>query len=508
MPRLTFLTRTTLLLSCFFAADKVMAFAKSLLFNKIVGLEGMGIFGAANNLPDYLSALLSGGALGIALVPILREKIDRDGRHQAWDLFSRVLNLAFIVTGVFSVVIIVLAEPFVRRVIAPGFSAADQTLTVSLMRLDLIAILIFSISGLLMAGLHANQHFLMPAMAPLLYNLGQLFGVVILSPAEGLHVGSLELPHFNMGLYGLVYGVILGASLHLLIQIPALVRYEFRWRPILDVRSADIRRVVVLLWPRVLTMACIQAYFVARDSLGSRFDAVGVGALNLAWTIEQVPETIIGSAMAVALLPSLAQFVDTRQFGTFTQTVNRALRIMLALCLPAAVLIGLTVRPFAEAFFGFGPARLDLLTWCTWAFLAGLVGDAWLEVAVRTHYANLDTRTPLVAAFLQVAAFILLSVVLSRAIGLPGIPLAAAISFTTQAIALLLLMNRRYPGLMNVASTAVRAFPAAMAAGLVGLLALNFVPLGSVLTAGIALLAGAGIAAPLVWPELRLLMRL
>src|SRR5512145_2423258 len=108
MQRLSFLTRTSLLLSFFFAADKVLAFGKSLLFNKIVGLEGMGIFGAANNLPDYLSALLSGGALGIAFIPVLRETIDRQGRSQAWDLFARIINLAFVITAVVSVIIILL----------------------------------------------------------------------------------------------------------------------------------------------------------------------------------------------------------------------------------------------------------------------------------------------------------------------------------------------------------------------------------------------------------------
>lgn len=508
MQRLSFLTRTSLLLSFFFAADKVLAFGKSLLFNKIVGLEGMGIFGAANNLPDYLSALLSGGALGIAFVPVLRETIDRQGRSQAWDLFSRVINLAFVVTGVFSVVIIMLAEPFVRLIIAPGFSPGDQALTASLMRLDLVAILIFSISGLVMAGLHANQHFLLPAMAPLFYNVGQLFGVTVLSPSEGLHIGGLQLPAFGLGLYGLVYGVILGASLHLLIQVPGLIRHQFRWLPVLEVKSAAMQRVLILLGPRVLTMACIQAYFVARDSLGSRFDAVGVGALNLAWTIEQVPETIIGSAMAVAILPSLAQFIDQGRIAEFTQTVNRALRIMLALCLPAAALIGLTVRPLAGAFFGFESARLDLLTLCTWAFLIGLVGDTWLEVAVRSHYANLNTRTPLIAAALQVSAFVLLAWILPRWIGLAGIPLAAALTFTAQAVVLLSLLNRRFPGLLDVASTAGRAVAGAGAAALVAFLAIQFLPASAVLAALVALIAGLLAAGPFIWRELRLLMNL
>jgi putative peptidoglycan lipid II flippase len=508
MRRLSFLTRTSLLLSFFFAADKVLAFAKSLLFNKIVGLEGMGVFGAANNIPDYLSALLSGGALGIAFIPVLRETIDREGRGEAWDLFSRIINLAFVTTGAVSVIIILLAEPFVHFIIAPGFSAEKQALTASLMRLDLGAILIFSISGLVMAGLHANQHFFLPALAPLLYNLGQIFGVTILSPSQGLHLGRIQFPAFGLGLYGMVYGVILGAALHLLIQVPGLIRHQFAWRPVLDVKSAAVQRVLILLGPRVLTMACIQAYFVARDSLASRFDTVGVGALNLGWTIEQVPETIIGSALAVAILPSLAEFIDRGQIGDFTRTVNRALRIMLGLSLPAAVLLGLTVRPLAQSFFGFDATRLNMLTVCTWAFLAGLVGDTWLEVAVRSYYANLNTRTPLVAAFVQAASFIILSLVLSPVLGLAAIPAAAALTFTAQALVLLALLNRRFPGLLQVRGTALSGIAGAIAAGLVTGALLYYLPASNLLTTLIALIAGALTAIPFIWRELRLLMHL
>jgi len=508
MQRLSFLTRTSLLLSFFFAADKVMAFGKSLLFNRIVGLEGMGIFGAANNIPDYLSALLSGGALGIAFIPVLRETIDREGRDQAWDLFSRIINLAFVVTGAAAVLIILLAGPLVRHIIAPGFTAEKQALVASLMRLDLAAILIFSISGLVMAGLHANQHFFLPALAPLMYNLGQIFGVTILSPTVGLQLGPIRLPALGLGLYGMVYGVILGASLHLLIQLPGLLRYHFHWQPRLEWKSAGVQRVLILLGPRVLTMACIQAYFVGRDSLASHFGTAGVGALNLGWTIQQVPETIIGSALAVAILPSLAEFIDRGKIAEFIQTVNRALRIMLALCLPAAVVLGLTVRPLAQAFFGYDASRLDLVTACTWAFLIGLPGDTWLEVAVRSYYANLNTRIPLVAALLQAIVFIPLALLLSRLIGLAGIPLAAALTFTTQAIVLLSLLGRRFAGLMRLRGTGLRAVAAAMGAGLVTAAILNYVRTESPLGALAALLAGGATALPFIWPEVRLLMNL
>ncbi len=505
---LSFLTRTSLLLSFFFAADKVLAFGKSLLFNKIVGLEGMGIFGAANNIPDYLSALLSGGALGMAFIPVLREYIDCQGRDQAWDLFSRIVNLAFVITGVASVGVILAAQPLVRYVIAPGFSAEQQAITASLMRLDLLAIVVFSISGLVMASLQANQHFFLPALAPLLYNLGQIFGATILSPEKGLHFGPVQLPGFGLGLYGIVYGVILGALLHLLIQVPGLIRYGFRWTPVLEVKSSGVQRVLILLGPRVLTMGCIQAYFVARDNLASHFGSTGVGALNLGWTIEQVPETIIGTAMAVAILPSLADFVTRGQTAEFTRTVNRALRVMLALGLPAAVLLGAATRPLAESFFGYDAPRLDLIQACTWAFLIGLVGDTWLEVAVRSFYANQNTRTPLVAALAQAVAFVVLSLVLSPIVGLAGIPLSAALTFTAQAVTLLIIMNRRYPGVLSMQSTGVRAAAAALAAALVIASVLFFLPVASLPRTLAGVVLGAGASLPLVWPELKLLFNL
>ncbi len=508
MNKLSFLSRISLLLSLFFAIDKVLAFGKSLLFNKIVGLEGMGIFGAANNIPDYLSALLSGGALGMAFIPVLTEYLDRQARREAWELFSKILNLAFIVTGAFSLIVILLASPIVRYVIAPGFAVEQQITTASLMRLDLVAILIFSISGLVMASLQANQHFLLPALAPILYNLGQIFGVTVLSPSVGLSFGPLQLPAFGLGLYGMVYGVILGAILHLLIQVPGLIRYQFHWTPVLEVRSFAVQRVLILLGPRVLTMACIQAYFVARDNLASRYDTVGVGALNLAWTIQQVPETIIGTAIAVALLPSLAEFINRGQISDFTETVNRALKVMLALCVPIAVLLALAVRPLAQSFFGYDASRLNLLVVCTWAFLAGLVGDTWLEVAVRSFYANQNTRIPLVAAFIQATVFVVLSLILSSMIGLAGIPLSAALTFTAQAIVLLGLLNRRYPGLLKIGTTVPRTFLSALIAGIVALSVLKFLHLSTMPTTLIALLAGGLAAIPIIWSEIKELLRL
>jgi putative peptidoglycan lipid II flippase len=508
MDKLSQLTRTSFLLSFLFTFDKGLAFVKIMLFNRIVGLEGMGIFGASNNLPDYLSALLSGGALGMAFIPVLREYLDRKGRAAAWGLFARIINLTFLVTAAVSVIIILFSKPLVRLVIVPYFSPDKQALTSSLMRLDLLAILLFSISGLVMSGLQANKHFLLPALAPIFYNLGQIFGVTILTPGQGLHIGAITLPSFGLGLYGMVYGVIIGAGLHLLIQVPGLIHFGFKWKPIIGIHKPEVQRVLILLWPRVLTMASIQAYFVTRDSLASRFGGSGVGALNLGWTIEQVPETIIGTAIAIALLPTLAEFINGKQPDAFRNTVNRALRVMLALSLPAAVLLAIATRPLVSAFFGYETTQLNLVTFCTWAFLGGLLGDAWLETAVRSFYANQNTRTPLIAAIIQVISFILLGRLFSSWIGLPGLPLAAAITFTFQAIILLIIQNRKFPGLLNMEGTWIRSLLAGIIGGLVALGGMSILPFSLPITAILALLCGLMAALPFIWKEFRLLLHL
>jgi putative peptidoglycan lipid II flippase len=508
MHKFSQLTRTSLLLAFFFTFDKALAFFKSILFNKIVGLEGMGIFGASNNIPDYLSALLSGGALGMAFIPILREYLDQKGPSAAWDLFSRVINMAFILTAAISLIIICVSQPLVHYIIVPSFTMEQQALTASLMRLDLIAILLFSISGLVMSGLQANKHFLLPALAPLFYNIGQIFGVTILTPNHGIQLGPLTLPSFGLGLFGMVYGVILGAALHLLIQAPGLIHYKFHWRPVIGLKTPGVQRVLILLWPRVLTMASIQAYFVARDSLASHFGGAGVGALNLGWTIQQVPETVIGTAIAIALLPTLAEYITAGRINTFQETVNRALRVMLALSIPAAVLLSIVIRPLVAGFFGYETFQLDLVTWCTWAFLFGLLGDVWLETAVRSFYANQDTRTPLVAAIVQAVAFIIIAWLLSYWIGLPGIPLAAAITFTSQAIILLLILNRKFPGILNMRGTLFRSMAAAIFGGMSVYSAIRLLPFSPLFSAIVALVIASGVVIIFIRKEVLLMIRL
>lgn len=463
------LTRISLLLAAFFAVDKVLAITRQLLIARIFGLSAeLDAFNAANNLPDLLFALISGGALAIAFIPVLSEVLTNSGRRETWQLFSRIANLAFIVTAGFAVIIAFTAEPLVawRLGIAPGFDQTQQKLVADLMRLNLIATLIFSISGLVMAGLQTNQHFLLPAIAPLLYNLGQIFGALFLAPENGITIGPIQLPAYNMGVHGLVYGVIIGAALHLLIQIPGLIHYQFKWTPAITISDPTVRKVLRLLGPRLLTMLFIQLIFIARDNLASDLSIGAVSALTYGWMIMQVPETLIGTAIGTALLPTLSEYAARQQWKEFTGVIARAVRVLTALTIPVFIILSLGLRPLISLAFGFDEVGTDLILNVSRAFLAGLIAHSIIEVAARSFYSIQNARIPLLASVVTIAAFLVSGILAVNRFGAVGIAASVSIAFSLEMILLLILLIRRFRFNLALTPTLSRAILGGIAGAL------------------------------------------
>jgi putative peptidoglycan lipid II flippase len=392
--------------------------------------------------------------------------------------------------------------------IAPGFESSQQVLVAELMRLNLIATLIFSISGLVMAGLQANQHFLLPAIAPLLYNLGQIFGALILAPGKGNQLGPIPLPGFGLGVYGLVYGVIIGAALHLLIQVPALFKYQFRWTPRIGLNDPGVRQVLRLLGPRLLTMLFIQLTFIARDNLASRLAEGAVTALTYGWMIMQVPETLIGTAVATALLPTLAEQAAGRKLEAFRQTIEKAVRVLTALTIPIAAVIAVGVAPLISLAFDFGEQGTILVTWVTIAYLGGIAGHSLLEIAARSFYAQQEARLPLLAAGINALLFAGLALLLMPALQAVGIALANTIAFTSEAILLFFLLRPRLDSPLRIGSTLPRALASALLAGGIAFGVMRLLASQPVIGAVLGMGLGFACGLPLIWREIRLMARL
>ena len=418
--------RASLLLAFLFGVDKIVGLARQLVVVKTYDVTAaLDAYNAANNLPDTVVTLLAGGALAVALIPVLTESLDREGREAMWALFSRVLNIAFVLAALSALVLAVFAEPFVRYVVVPDFSPEQQALTVGLMRVNLIAMLIFTLSGLSASGLQSHQHFLLPGLAPILYNVGQIIGVVFLAPA--------------LGIYGLAYGVILGAALHLAIQLPGLVRYGFRWRPCLEWRHPSVIRVGRVIGPRLVNIFAFQLIFITTDRFASGLNEGAVSALAYGWLIMQMPQTIIGTATATALLPALADLVARGDAEGLKTTLRKTVAILLALTIPTTILAMILIGPALE----FAAARefvssngAALITAAALAFLPGIASHSLVEIAVRTYYAQQKPLVPVVAAFLTAILFALLCVMLTPGLSYVGIALANTLAFTAEAIGL------------------------------------------------------------------------
>ena len=498
--------RASLIVAVFFGLEKVLGLLRRLIVNRQFGLSPeLDAFETANTLPELLFAIIAGGALAVALIPVLSEYLEKRGKPGLWDLFARVANLVFLTTAALSLLVAIFTDQLVR-ILAPGFGAAQQSLVAELMRLNLVSTILFSMAGLVIAGLQANQHFLLPAMAPSMYDIGSLFGLLVLAPKSGYHLGPLTLPAFGMGIQGVVYGTVLGSALFLLVQLPGLVIYRFRWRPIIDLSNPGVRQVITVLVPRALNVFCIQLIFILQERFASFLITGSVNALALGWLFMQVPETIIGSAIGTALLPTLSELVARGEKEVFQQSLNHAIRVMLALSIPAALLIGMTLRPVVEL-LNFDAIGTELVVWTARAFLFGLVGHALLEVAVRAYYAQQDARTPLVAAALTAVGFFFLALILTRPLGAPGIGLANTLAFSGEALLLLFLLNRKIPGLLRVGGTLVRATLALIGSALV-VYGLSLFSASSLLWAGGSLVVGGLVVLPLIWPEIKLLIKL
>jgi putative peptidoglycan lipid II flippase len=180
----------------------------------------------------------------------------------------------------------------VRYVLAPGFAGkpALEALTVNLLRVMLPSAVIFGLSGLVMGILNSHQKFFIPALTPALYRLGMIFGVVFLSP--------------SMGIFGLAWGVVIGAAFHLVSQLPGLLRLKGHYFPTLGLKKAAVREVGLLMAPRLFGVAAVQLNFWVNTRLASRMAEGSVTGISWGLTIMLMPQAIIAQAVATAALPT------------------------------------------------------------------------------------------------------------------------------------------------------------------------------------------------------------
>ena len=404
----------------------------------------MDAFLAANRVSETLFLLMAGGALGSAFIPTFTSLLTKGERNSAWRMASAIGNLVLIVLTLAAILTAIFAEPLVHYVLAPGFAdnPVQEALTVNLLRIMLPSVVIFGLSGLVMGILNSHQVFFIPALTPAMYRLGMIFGVLFLTP--------------RMGIYGLAWGVVLGACMHLVLQLPSLLRLKGIYFPTLGLKLPDVRQVGLLMVPRVFGVAVVQINFWVNIHLASLMSEGSITGVTWGLTMMLMPQAIIAQSVAMAALPTLSAQFALHKMGELRHSLAASLRGILLLAFPASVGLILLRQPIVSLLLEYGnftEQSTQLISWALLWYAAGLLGHCIVEILARAFYAMYDTKTPVIIGAAAMGLNVLFSVLFStwftRIGWMPhgGLALANSLATGLEAACLVILMRRRLGGL-------------------------------------------------------------
>lgn len=490
------------------AAGLVMiGFALSRLLGLLRASILAGVFGAdrayeafvvALQVPDTIFFVIAGGAIGSAFIPTFTDYLAEGRVKEGWRMASSVINLLILGLVVVAGLTALFAGPIVRYVIAPGFDAEATALTVRLMRIMLISPIVFGISGLQMGVLNAHQRFLLPALAPSMYSIGIIIGAVVIAPL------------FDIGIFGAAWGVVLGAVLHLGVQVPGLLKLRAPYHLLIDVTDPGVREVARLMGPRVLGQAIVQVNFWVNKALASGMVEGSLAALDRAWYVMMLPQGLIAQSVATVVFPTFAAQVAAEDTAALRRTLGQVLRSVLFLAIPATVGLIVLRLPIVRLIYehgDFSAADSEAVSWALLFFGLGLIAHSLVEIVTRAFYAMHDTRTPVLIGGAAMLLNVVLSFTLIRFIGdsgslvrgpFAGLALANTIATTLEAALLLALVGPRVGGLEGQRFAASMA-RAGLASGVMALALWALMPVNNALGQFIGPLAVIGAGAAVFW---------
>jgi len=453
--------------------SRVVGLVRDMVTLNYLGTETLAAnaYAVASRFPEAIFMIVAGGAIGSAFIPTFSAYFVRDNETGAWRLFSSVINLITVVVAAIAVLAGIFAAPLIQFFYADQIALAPELLplTVTLMRVMLLSTVIFAASGVIMGALNARQHFLLPALAPTVYNLGIIAGTILwVQPDAGPTQGKAM---------GLAVGTVLGALGHFLIQLPGLVQKKARYSPIVTVRDPGVIQVLKLMAPRVLGLSFSEINkFIILFLTGTAVMALGsLPAINVAFRIINLPLGILGIALGIAAFPTLATLAARHALDDMRTIITDSLRLLLFLGLPITVLLLLLSQPIITILFERGLFDAESTEFASQAlfFLSlGLLALMMLEVIARAFYSLSDTLTPVLAGGVQIAIMAGLSLWLSQTVfpargllPLGGLALGFSLSNYFE-VALLLWLLRRKMGRLEGRALVAGGWRLAIAAGL------------------------------------------
>lgn len=398
------------------------------------------VFFAAFALPDLMYQLLVGGALSSAFIPVFTHYLAKDDEKEAWYVASVFLNFTFLIL-LLIMILGVIFTPSLAPLVGVGFSGEQRDLLVLLMRVTFPAVFFTALAGLCMGVLHSYQKFLLPALGPIVYNLGQILGAYLLGPV--------------VGIMGMALGTVLGALGNFSIQFPAVVRRAKKhYRPVLDFRHPGIRRMGMLMLPAILGLSISQVNVIVSQNLASTLETGSIVALRLANRLINFPLGIFAMGISTAVFPTLARLTARGETAEFTRTLSFGLRIVFFITVPSAAGMAFLRVPIVRLLFESGEflAQDTLATaFALLYYVPGLIAQSALQVTTRGFYSLQDTKTPVKIGFVTVILNFLLSLAFLNwtDLGAGGLAFAYSLSSIFNMVLALGILGKRLGTLVD-----------------------------------------------------------
>jgi len=414
--------------------SRIMGFIRDMV---IAWFFGAGLlsdaFFVAFRIPNLLRRLFAEGSLSIAFVPVFTEYLKKDGRTEAFKMARSTLRMLSILLVILTVAGI-LSAPWIVRVVAPGFTGAKFTLTVTLTRIMFPYIFFICLVALSMGILNTLGHFAAPALAPVFLNVAIIGAVLFIAP------------HMETPVAGLAIGVLIGGFLQMLLQVPFLIKKGFRFWQTAPVYHPGVKRIGKLMGPAVFGAAVYQINILIGTLLASLLPEGSVSYLYYADRLVQFPLGIFAISMSVAVLPSLSRQAAAHDFTALADTFSYSIRLIFFITLPAMTGLIVLREPIVALLFQrgeFGAASTRLTAYALIFYSAGLWAFSAVRVVVSTFYSLQDTITPVKMASVSIIANILLSLLLMGPLSHGGLALATSLASMINFALLVWVLRRR-----------------------------------------------------------------
>jgi putative peptidoglycan lipid II flippase len=416
-------------------ASRILGFFRESLMAGFYGKTGVtDAYQTAFILPDLIYWLLVGGVLSSAFIPVFSEYINKGNEEEGWRVASSFMNIILLMLSGLVILALVLTPQFIRMQV-PGFSTENQALTVHLTRIILIQPLLMALSGLTMGILNSHKIFWPSALGTVLYNASViLFGVILARPNEPDTIA------------GFAIGVVVGALMNFLVQVPALRRLGLRYYPVIDWRHPGVRRIALLAIPIILSYTLNQVQVVVNSNLGSHLIPGSLTSIWYSYRLFQLPVGIFALAIAVAVFPTLNEHAAHEKWKDFVHTSSSAVRMVIFITLPISAGMIALRYPLIRVLFQHGAfSAADTLATAIplLYFAVGISAQSVIQILPRMFYALQDTWTPVTIGILSMIANVAFMFMLVKPLQSGGLAFATSLAAVFNMFALLYVLRKR-----------------------------------------------------------------